>query len=181
MKIRTGFVSNSSSSSFVVLVKNNTSSPVPFNTFVTTILGKHKQFPYIRKVIAPGYNRFILYREDDGSSEYDEMIHMLGSHGTDPKNKFEWYITQAGDWTGIKEDTITWMRPHGADSRFKRMHQKDRANSKEMDWYFEKPEDMYLPPTDILDLERKKKSIKSKSKRKPIKKVVKKKVIKKKK
>jgi hypothetical protein len=174
MKIRNGFVSNSSSSSFIILIKNNTNNPVAFDTFLKMLFGKNKNIPYIRKVISPGYNRFEFSRGEEGSSEYDEMAYLLGDHGKDSRNKFEWYVTQAGDWTGIDADTITWMRPNGADSHYKRMNQQMHDEDEKFIRPYRPAKDMYLPSTDTLDLDRKKKTAKPKPKRKVVKKPVKK-------
>lgn len=149
MKIRNGFVSNSSSSSFVVLLKSNLKKPIKFNTFLNIVFGRNDYFPDIREVVRPGFNRFIFNREDSGVSEYDEMIHIMGEHNIDPENKFEWYTTQAGDWTGIEEDSINWMRPHGTDSMFKRMIQKGKQEK------YLQPDIPDSPPLDTLGLRKK--------------------------
>lgn len=124
MKIRYGFVSNSSSSSYIITIRNNTRSSINFLDMFKLIYPDisdciYKTFnktgfvlPWIntplRKAftttrwekwtIKPGINKFknSIYNEDyiDKTGRNDIITMMVKCH--DPKKRFEWHIQYLG-------------------------------------------------------------------------------------
>jgi hypothetical protein len=153
MKIRNGFVSNSSSSSFIILIKNNTNRTLMFNEFLKLIypdilpcIKRHPQyniFPLhdllyndISFKIKPGLNKYNVDRHTDQSGDmqfndhHESLIYLLDKCH-DPKKRFEWTIKEAGNLINdLEDDDVTWEAGFGKDAYRKKKTAKPKPKRK---------------------------------------------------
>lgn len=203
MKIRTGFVSNSSSSSFCIVVKNNTPRSVTVNEMFDIILPDiiqciRKRIPDFKKIskgdlldvkynefggnlIKPGMNKIFIDSDDDYGSGYSSKLLSILSYCKDPKQRFQYTTGGSGQcsetysWkSDVRKSKFDLDESEKADEESYQYHKKLNKHYEDR---YNRPENMDLPSLSTLGL-RKKITSKPKPKRKvvgkPVKKVVKK-------